>query len=143
MLRVAYACSIASLAFVLYAAPSVAASLLPAQGDICSAIPAPGQSTAVSKRLVANYVLAGNATAIKRVFGDPVWNSIFTQEAAQFCAAAAVCHGLKGDACTKEIDACKLSRDSAVIGAQNLLISLAADSSSKNPSFHMSQALAN
>jgi hypothetical protein len=99
---------------------------------------------AVSKRLVANYVLAGNPAAIKRVFGDPVlWNSIFTLGEDQFCATSAVCRGLTGDVCKKEVDACKLSRASALIGAENLLDSLAADSSSKNPSFRMSAALAN
>jgi len=143
MLRVVYACSIASLVLFSDVAPSGAAGLLPTQGDICSAIPSPGQPTAVSKRLVANYVLTGNATAIKRVFGDPVWNSIFTQGPEQFCAAPTVCRGLTVDACKKEVDACKLSRALAVTGAENLLDNRAADSSSKNPSFHMNPALAN
>ena len=119
-----------------------AAGLLPGQGDICSAIPEPGQSTSVSKRLVANYVLAGNPAAIKRVFGDPVlWNAIFTQEEEQFCARSAVCRGVTGDACNKEVDACRFSRSSALIGALNLLDALAADSRGKNPSFRMSSGL--
>jgi hypothetical protein len=142
MLRVVSAASTASVVFLFHAA-SAAAGLLPAQGDICSAIPASGQSTTVSKRLVANYVLTGNTAAIKRLFGDPVWNSIFTQEDEQFCATSAVCRGVTGDACKKEVDACKLSRASAVIGAENLLAGLAVDASSKDPSFRMSPALAN
>ncbi|GAB1716941.1 MAG: hypothetical protein NTAFB05_19830 [Nitrobacter sp.] len=142
MLRAVYACSIALIASLFHVLPTAAASLLPAQGDICSAIPPPGQLTAVSKRLVANYVLAGNATAIKRVFGDPVlWNSIFTMGEDQFCATSSVCRGVTGDACKKEVDACKLSRASALMGAETLLDGLAADSSSKNPSFSMSPAL--
>ena len=97
MLRVASVFSLASLVCLLNIVPSSAAGLLPAQGDICSAIPAPGQSEPVSKRLVANYVLAGNAAAIKRVFGDPVlWNSIFTMGEEQFCATSTVCRGLSG-----------------------------------------------
>ncbi len=144
MLRVASVFSLASLVCLLNIVPSSAAGLLPAQGDICSAIPAPGQSEPVSKRLVANYVLAGNAAAIKRVFGDPVlWNSIFTMGEEQFCATSTVCRGLSGDVCKKAVDACKLSRASALIGAENLLDSLAADSlNTKNRSFQMNSTLA-
>jgi hypothetical protein len=143
MLRIVSVFSIASLVCLLNAGPSTA-GLLPAQGDICNAIPAPGQSEPVSKRLVANYVLTGNAAAIKRVFGDPVlWNSIFTMGEDQYCATSAICRGLTGEVCKKTIGACKLSRESALTGAQTLLGGLADDSSSKNPSFRMSPALAN
>jgi hypothetical protein len=99
-------------------------------------------STPVSKRLVANYALVGNTIAIKRVFGDPVlWMSIFTQREDQFCAASEVCRGLSGNACKKEIDACKQSRGAALISAEILLDTLAADSKSMNPSFRMSATL--
>lgn len=119
------------------------AGLVPAQADICSAIPAANRPTPVSKRLMANQILSGNKVAIKRVFGDPVlWTSIFIQDDDHFCAAAATCRGLTGDACKDEIAACKLSHADAVGEADNVLEDLATESKAKNPSFRMSPMLA-
>jgi hypothetical protein len=129
MLRVVYAISIASVVFLFHVASAAAANPLPAQSNIC--------------KKVGNFVLANNTVAMDRLFGDPAWNSIFTQRDDQFCATSAVCRGVKGDDCKKAVDACSLSKASAVIAAENLLASLAADSSSKDPSFRMSPALVN
>jgi hypothetical protein len=141
MLR--FICVLAAIICSIFcvAQTAVAGAAIPSQGNVCSAIPGPGQTTQVVKSKLLGFVIAQNPDAVARTFANlEHWQDIFEDE--HFCADTVDCRGMSKDACSAALLTCSNTQHFVVGVTEKTLEAIKDDSASHEPGFRMNAALA-